>query len=78
MQESGEPLRSLANDVECLTQQAYAHMDQGVQSELARDQFIRALSPTELRVQVQLQHPQTLQAAFEMAVEWEILCLTKG
>ena len=38
----------------------------------------RSLFPTELRVQVQMQYPQTLQAAFEMAVEWEILCLTKG
>ena len=61
----------LANDVESLTRRAYAHMPPGVQSELARDQFIRALVPTELRVQVQLQHPQTLQAALEMAVERE-------
>lgn len=68
---SGEPLRVLANDVESLTRRAYAHMPPGVQGELARDQFIRALGPTELRVQVQLQHPQTLQAALELAVERE-------
>lgn len=68
---TGEPLRVLANDIESLTRRAYAHMPPGVQSELARDQFIRALFPTELRVQVQLQHPQTLQAALEMAVERE-------
>lgn len=68
---AGEPLRVLANDIESLTRRAYAHMPPGVQSELARDQFIRALSPTELRVQVQLQHPRTLQAALEMAVERE-------
>ena len=61
----------LANDIESLVRRAYAHMLPGVQSELARDQFIRALSPTELRVQVQLQHPQTLQVALEMAVERE-------
>ena len=33
----------------------------------------RALFPAKLRVQVQLQHPQTLQAAFEVAVEREIV-----
>ena len=70
---AGEPLRVLANDIESLTRRAYAHMPPGVQSELARDQFIRALSPSELRVQVQLQHPQTLQAALEMAAEREIV-----
>ena len=57
------------DDVESLTQQAYAHMDQGMQSELARDQFIRALFPTELCVQVQLQHPQTLQV--EREIVWD-------
>ena len=67
----GEPLRVLANDVESLTRRAYAHMPPSVQSELARDQFIRALAPAELRVQVQLLHPQTLQSALEMAVERE-------
>ncbi|XP_078786579.1 uncharacterized protein LOC144983599 [Oryzias latipes] len=71
VRKSGEPLRLLANDVENLTRRAYAHMSPGVQSELARDQFIRALTPSELRIQVQLLHPQTLQAALEMAVERE-------
>ena len=70
---TGEPLRVLANDIESLTRRAYAHMPPGVQSELARDQFIRALFPSELRVQVQLQHPRTLQSALEMAAEREIV-----
>lgn len=69
-----EPLRVLANDIESLTRRAYAHMPPSVQSELARDQFIRALLPNELRIQVQLQHPRTLQAALEMAVEREVVC----
>lgn len=67
----GEPLRILANDIESLTRRAYAHMPSGVQVELVWDLFIRALSPTELRVQVQLQHPQTQQAALELAVKRE-------
>ncbi|XP_034053030.1 myosin heavy chain, embryonic smooth muscle isoform-like [Gymnodraco acuticeps] len=70
---SGETLRALANDVESLTRRVYAHMPPGVQSELVRDQFIRALLPADLRVGVQLQHLQSLQAALEMAVEREIV-----
>lgn len=69
----GEPLRVLANDIESLTRRAYAHMPPDVQSELARDQFIRALSPTDLRVHVQLEHPRSLQSALELAVEREIV-----
>ncbi|KAJ8387533.1 hypothetical protein AAFF_G00152290 [Aldrovandia affinis] len=41
----GESLRLLANDIESLTRRAYGHMPSEVQSELARDQFIRALTP---------------------------------
>ncbi|KAJ8417422.1 hypothetical protein AAFF_G00286490 [Aldrovandia affinis] len=69
----GESLRLLANDIESLTRRAYGHMPSEVQSELARDQFIRALTPADLRAQVQLHHPRTLQAALEMAVEREMV-----
>ncbi|KAL7841976.1 hypothetical protein SRHO_G00236650 [Serrasalmus rhombeus] len=55
---SGEPLRALANDIETLTRRAYSHMTPDVQSELARDQFIRAITPSELRMQTQLAHPR--------------------
>lgn len=79
---SGETLRALANDVESLMRRAYAHVPPGVQSELARDQFIRALLPADLRVEVQLQHPQSLQAALEMAVErenvWSVAARSSG
>ncbi|KAK7884629.1 hypothetical protein WMY93_027752 [Mugilogobius chulae] len=68
---AGEPLRVLANDIETLTRRAYAHMPAGIQSELARDQFIRALTPRELRAQTQLAHPRTLQEALELALERE-------
>lgn len=69
----GEPLRLLANDVETLTRRAYAHMPTDVQSELARDQFVRAIAPRELRIQTQLAHPDTLQEALELALEREII-----
>ena len=51
----GELLRVLVNDIESLSQRAYAHMPPSVQSELARDQFIQVLSPT------QLAHPESFQ-----------------
>ena len=48
-------------------------MPPAVQSELARDQFLQALSPTELHMQTQLAHPQTLQEALEMAIERDLV-----
>lgn len=71
--QQGEPLRILANDIECLCKRAYADMPSSVQNELARDRFIQALSPRELRVQTQLAHPTTLSEALELAIEREIL-----
>lgn len=61
----------MANDIETLARKAYAHMPTDVQNELARDQFIRAVSPRELRIQTQLAHPRTLQEALELAFERE-------
>ena len=60
----------LANDIESLSRRAYAHMPPSVQSELARDQFIQALSPTELRIQTQLAHPESFQTALEKELVW--------
>lgn len=74
----GEPLRMLANDIETLSRKAYAHMPAVVQNELARDQFIRALLPKELRVQTQLAHPRSLQEALELAAEREAVGAAAG
>lgn len=68
----GEPLRVLANDIESLARRAYAHIPPSVQSELARDQFIRALSPAELRIHTQLARPRDLAEALEWALEREM------
>ena len=56
-----------------MSRRAYAHMPPVVQSEPARDQFLPALSPSELCTQTQLAHPQTLQEALEMAIEGELV-----
>lgn len=68
----GEPLRALANDIESLARRAYAHIPPSVQSELARDQFIRALSPAELHIHTQLARPFDLAEALELALEREM------
>ncbi|KAJ8016189.1 hypothetical protein DPEC_G00004610 [Dallia pectoralis] len=56
----GEPLRALANYVERLTLRAYGHTPPVVQDELARDRFVLALSPPELRARTQLACPLSL------------------
>lgn len=48
-------------------------MPPAVQSELARDQFIQAITPRELRIQTQLAHPRSLQEALELALKREIV-----
>ena len=70
----GEPLRDLANDIEGLVHRTYAHMPPAIQSELARDHFLQALLPADLRVQTLLAHPRSLLEALELASEREMLC----
>ncbi|KAJ8416335.1 hypothetical protein AAFF_G00356230 [Aldrovandia affinis] len=48
-------------------------MPPAVLSEYARDQFVRAIEPRDLRERVQLRHPSTLQEALELALEREEL-----
>ncbi|KAG7496361.1 hypothetical protein JOB18_017623 [Solea senegalensis] len=69
----GEPLRILASDIEYMCKRAYETMPPAVQRELARDQFLQALSPKELRVHTLLARPTTLNEALELAVEREML-----
>lgn len=69
----GEPLHVLANDIQPLSRMAYAHMPPTVQSELARDQFIQAITPREMHIQTQLAHPRSLQEAFKLALKREIV-----
>ncbi|KAJ7998616.1 hypothetical protein DPEC_G00206740 [Dallia pectoralis] len=69
----GEPLRALANDVERLTRRAYGHTPPLVQDELARDRFVLALSPPELRAGTQLACPISLQEALDVARQNEVI-----
>lgn len=73
----GEPLTVLANDIEYMCKRAYNTMPPGVQRELARDQFLQALSPKELRVHTLLARPATMNA-LELAVEGEMLSRDVG
>lgn len=71
VRQPGEPLRTLAHDIESLGRRAYATMPSLIQGELVRDQFVHALTPNELRLHVQLAHPVTLGQALEYALESE-------
>ncbi|XP_029601952.1 uncharacterized protein LOC115186468, partial [Salmo trutta] len=69
----GESLKALASGILSLTRRAYATMPIGVQDELARDSFIRALSSTELGKHVQMADPPSLRAAVEIARKRELI-----
>ncbi|XP_029574004.1 uncharacterized protein LOC115165110 [Salmo trutta] len=69
----GESLKALASGILSLTRRAYATMPIGVQDELARDSFIRALSSTELGKHVQMADPPSLRAAVETARKRELI-----
>lgn len=47
----GELFHIFAHDVECLCRRAYDNMPPSVQVELARDQFLQALTPKEVCLQ---------------------------
>nr|XP_013996221.1 unnamed protein product [Salmo salar] len=69
----GESSKALASGILSLTRRAYATMPIGVQDELARDSFIRALSSTELGKHVQMADPPSLRAAVEIARKRELI-----
>lgn len=74
----GEPLPVLANDIEYMCKRAYNTMPPAVQVELARDQFLQALNPAELRIHTLLARPTTMNEALELAVEREMLSREVG
>lgn len=74
----GESLRTLAYEIESLSRRAYADMPPAIQCELARDQFVQALTPDKLRLHVQFAHPATLGEALDLAIERETaVCAAK-
>ncbi|KAG7489138.1 Retrovirus-related Pol poly from transposon 297 [Solea senegalensis] len=68
---TGESLNALYGDIKTLTQRAYADMPLQVRSQMARDCFVGALYPPELRCAVQLAHPSSIEEALRLAVERE-------
>ncbi|KAJ8012961.1 hypothetical protein DPEC_G00048320 [Dallia pectoralis] len=69
----GESLKALASSILSMTRRAYGTMPLGVQDELARDSFIRALAPTELCRHVQMAEPLSLRVAVEVARKRELI-----
>lgn len=78
IRQPGESLRTLAYEIESLSRRAYADMPPAIQCELARDQFVQALTPDKLRLHVQFTHPANLGEALDLAIERETaVCAAK-
>lgn len=78
IRQPGECLRTLAYNIESLSRRAYADMPPAIQCELARDQFVQALTPDKLRLHVQFAHPANLGEALDLAIERETaVCAAK-
>lgn len=68
----------LAYEIENLGRRVYADMPPAVLIEPARNQFVQALIPDELRLHVQFGHPASLGAALDCAIEEETtVCATR-
>lgn len=59
----------LLRELEGLVHGIYAHIPPAIQDELARDHFLEALFPANLRVQTLLAQPKYLHDALELAIE---------
>jgi hypothetical protein len=66
-----EGLAELAADIESIVHRAYPTGDLGMWDTLSRDYFINALNDAEMKKQVKLSRPTSLQAALEAALEYE-------
>ena len=67
----GESLAELASDIECLVHQSYPTGDLAMWDTLAADYFINALDDAEMKRQVKLARPTSLQSALEVAQQLE-------
>lgn len=68
----------LAYEIENLGRRVYADMPPAILIELARNQFVQALIPDELRLHVQFGHPASLGATLDCAFEEEnAVCATR-
>ena len=67
----GESLPELAADIECLVHQSYPTGDLAMWDTLAADYFINSLDDAEMKRQVKLARPTSLQQALEVAQQVE-------
>jgi TolA-binding protein len=67
----GESLAELASDIECLVHQSYPTGDLAMWDTLSTDYFINSLDDAEMKRQVKLARPTSLQAALEAAQQLE-------
>ena len=66
-----ESLSKLAEDIERLVRLAYPNAAESMVEVLAKDQFVDALPEEDMRLRIRQNHPVTLRAALETALELE-------
>jgi hypothetical protein len=78
MRKDAEPIEALCHDIKVLVTQAYPNADVETQDELAREQFVAALTPQVLRQLVRQSCPRSLEAAATVALQQEVNLLCEA
>lgn len=70
-QEQNETILDLGNKIRTLARKAYPEIDAQLRDELARDQFVRALTNIDMTLKLRHNMPDTLDDAIRMAIDWQ-------
>ena len=70
-QEQNETILDLSNKIRTLARKAYPEIDAQLHDELARDQFVRALTKVDMTLKLHHNMPDTLDDAIRMAIDWQ-------
>ena len=67
----GDTLLDLGNKIRTLARKAYPTIEAGLRDELARDQFVRALTNVDMTLKLKHGIPATLDDAIRMTIDWQ-------
>ena len=70
-QEQNETILDLSNKIRTLACKAYPEIDAQLRDELARDQFVRALTKVDMTLKLRHNMPDTLDDTIRMAIDWQ-------
>ena len=70
-QEQNEIILDLGNKIRTLARKTYPEIDAQLRDELARDQFVHALTKVDMTLKLHHNMPDTLDDAIRMAIDWQ-------